>query len=55
MYAFTGLTPAMVTELTKKYSIYLPQTGRISVAGVNQKNLDYICECFHIVTEGKTI
>jgi aspartate aminotransferase len=35
MFAFTGLTSEMVTEVIEKYSIHMPLDGRISVAGVN--------------------
>lgn len=43
MFAYTGLSEDMVEELKGKYSIYLPFDGRISIASVNQSNIDYIC------------
>jgi aspartate aminotransferase len=33
MFAFTGMSAAMVTELTDTYAIYLTKDGRISVGG----------------------
>lgn len=42
MFSFTGLTNAQVTQMVKKHSIYMTQDGRISVCGVNTKNVKYI-------------
>jgi aspartate aminotransferase len=53
MFAYTGLSKAMVDELREKYAIYLTADGRISIAGLNSGNLDYISEAFHTVTKGK--
>lgn len=55
MFAYTGLTPEMVKEVREKYSIYMPPDGRISIAGVNSKNIDHICTAFHNVSHGKNI
>lgn len=53
MFAYTGLSEAQVTELREKYAIYMTADGRISIAGLNTGNLDYISEAFHNVTKGK--
>jgi len=53
MFAFTGLNKDMVDELRTKYAIYMTADGRISIAGLNTGNLDYIAESFHAVTKGK--
>jgi aspartate aminotransferase len=53
MFAFTGLNKDMVNELREKYAIYMTMDGRISIAGMNTSNLDYIAEAFHKVTHGK--
>lgn len=53
MFAYTGLTKDMVMELREKYAIYMTADGRISIAGLNSGNLDYISEAFHKVTKGK--
>ena len=37
----------------KEYGIYMTADGRISIAGLNSKNLDYIAEAFHNVTKDK--
>ncbi|KAI2493687.1 Aminotransferase class I and II [Fragilaria crotonensis] len=55
MFAFTGMSPDMVTELTDTYAIYLTKDGRISVAGLNDGNVDYVAKAVHAVTDGKSI
>jgi len=54
MFAYTGLNKDQVNELREKYAIYLTQDGRISISGLNTKNLAYVAEAFHKVTHGKT-
>lgn len=39
-----------VDELTGKHSIYLTRNGRISMAGVNTKNVGRLAEAIHKVT-----
>jgi len=53
MFAYTGLNQDMVNELREKYAIYMTMDGRISIAGLNTGNLDYISDAFHQVTKGK--
>jgi aspartate aminotransferase len=53
MFAFTGLTKEMVDQLRNDYAIYMTTDGRISVAGLNPTNLDYIADAFHNVTKDK--
>ena len=54
MFAFTGLNKDQVNELREKYAIYMTMDGRISIAGLNSKNLDYVADAFHKVTTGKS-
>lgn len=54
MFAYTGLTKEMVDELRTKYAIYMTGDARISICGLNTKNLDYVAEAFHQVTHNKT-
>jgi len=42
MFSFTGLTGEQVDQMLKKHSIYMTRDGRISVCGVNSKNVKYI-------------
>ena len=53
MFAYTGLNKEQVTELRERFAIYMTADGRISIAGLNTKNLDYISSAFHEVTTGK--
>jgi len=55
MFTFTGLTQQQVTELIQKYHIYLLQNGRISLSGVNSKNVHYIAQSIHDVVVGPHI
>lgn len=45
MFSYTGLTPVQVDTLKKEYSIYIVGAGRINVAGINDSNLQRLCDC----------
>ncbi len=45
----------MCDELTSKYSIFLTKDGRISLAGLNDGNIEYVAKAVHAVTDGKSI
>lgn len=51
MFCFTGLQPPQVERLTKEFSIYLTKDGRISMAGVTTKNVEYLAHSIHEVTK----
>ena len=55
MFAFTGMSAEMCDELTSKYAIFLTRDGRISIAGLNDSNLEYVAKAIHAVTDGKSI
>jgi aromatic-amino-acid transaminase len=42
MFSYSGLDRAQVERLRREYSIYAVDTGRICVAALNPKNLDYV-------------
>lgn len=44
MFSYSGLTKAQVTKLREKYSIYALDSGRICVAALNTKNIDYVAK-----------
>ena len=44
MFSYSGLTKEQVQRLRKEYSIYAIETGRICVAALNSKNIDYVAE-----------
>lgn len=41
MFTFTGLSKQQVIELRVKWHVYMAETGRISMAGLNTSNLKY--------------
>jgi aromatic-amino-acid transaminase len=49
MFSYSGLTKDQVLRLRKDYSIYAIETGRICVAALNSKNVDYIAEAIAAV------
>ena len=44
MFSYSGLTLEQVRTLRSEYSIYIADTGRMSVAGISDDNIDYLCE-----------
>ncbi|CAK5098908.1 unnamed protein product [Meloidogyne enterolobii] len=51
MFCYTGISPEQVDRLTKEFSIYLTRDGRISVAGISSKNIEYLANALHQVTK----
>jgi len=47
MFSYTGLTPKQVEKMIKTHHIYMLSNGRISMAGVNSKNVAYIAKAIH--------
>jgi len=43
MFSYSGLSPAQVDRLRNEFGIYALSTGRICVASLNSKNIDYVC------------
>lgn len=44
MFSFLGLNPEQVQKLIKEYSVYLVGSSRINIAGINQRNIDYLAD-----------
>ena len=44
MFSYSGLTLEQVRTLRSEYAIYIADTGRMSIAGVSDDNIDYLCE-----------
>ncbi|KAI1811230.1 aspartate aminotransferase [Poronia punctata] len=42
MFSFTGLTPEQVASIQENGHVYILKSGRISVAGLNTKNVKYV-------------
>lgn len=51
MFCFTGMNAEQSTRLSTEFSIYLTKDGRISMAGVTSKNVDYLAHGIHEVTK----
>ncbi|KAL2708198.1 Aspartate aminotransferase [Kluyveromyces marxianus] len=51
MFYYTGLSPQQVQKLQDQYGIYLTQDGRMSLSGVNDGNIDYLCNSLLDVVE----
>ncbi|KAL1885906.1 Aspartate aminotransferase, cytoplasmic [Paecilomyces lecythidis] len=49
MFSFTGLNPNQVQVLREKWHIYMTKNGRISMAGLNTHNIDYVAEAIDSV------
>lgn len=44
MFSFLGLSVAQVQTLVTDYSVYLVDSSRINVAGINNSNIDYLAD-----------
>ncbi|KAL9243726.1 hypothetical protein vseg_017580 [Gypsophila vaccaria] len=51
MFCYSGLTPEQVDRLTREFHIYLTRNGRISMAGVTTKNVEYLAKAIHEVSK----
>jgi len=46
MFSFTGLTVAQSKAMVEKHHVYMTPNGRISVAGLTTKNVEYVAKAF---------
>lgn len=46
MFSYTGLTPAQVDRLREQHAVYLVNSGRMCVAGLNQANVTRVAQAF---------
>ncbi|WYZ36699.1 hypothetical protein EsH8_II_000205 [Colletotrichum jinshuiense] len=44
MFGYTGISKAQVQHLEEKYHVYMADTSRISIAGLNEKNVEYFAK-----------
>ncbi len=42
MFSFTGLTPEQVARLQSEFAVYMVSNGRMCIAGLNNKNVEYV-------------
>jgi aromatic-amino-acid transaminase len=45
MFSYSGLTKPQVERLRGEFSVYAIDTGRICVAALNSRNIDYVVDC----------
>ncbi|ASK27865.1 amino acid aminotransferase [Neisseria chenwenguii] len=46
MFSYTGLTAEQVVRLREEYAVYLVESGRMCVAGLNPSNIEYVADAF---------
>lgn len=51
MFSYTGLTAAQVERMKDEFGIYAVSTGRICLAALNSKNVDYVAKAIAAVTK----
>ena len=51
MFSYSGLNERDVAALRDRYSIYIVNSGRISVAGMTEENMDYLCSAIAAVLQ----
>jgi aspartate aminotransferase len=51
MFAYSGINPQQVDRLRKEYSVYMNKDGRMSIAGINSGNVEYLARAIHDVTK----
>ena len=49
MFSYTGLTAAQVEKMKEDFGIYAVSTGRICLAALNTKNIDYVAKAIAAV------
>ncbi|NKE64967.1 aspartate/tyrosine/aromatic aminotransferase [Ramlibacter sp. RBP-2] len=45
MFSYSGLTKDQMVRLRSEFSVYGTDTGRMCVAALNSRNIDYVCAC----------
>lgn len=51
MFSFLGITPDQVQRLANDMSIYMVDSSRINIAGLNAQNIDYFCRAVAAVCD----
>ncbi len=52
MFSYSGLNPAQVERLRDEFGIYAVATGRICLAALNSRNIDYVAKAMATVIKG---
>lgn len=52
MFSYSGLSAAQVERLREEFGVYAVASGRICVAALNSKNIDWVCDAIAAVMKG---
>ncbi|KAF9893348.1 hypothetical protein FE257_011780 [Aspergillus nanangensis] len=52
MFSYTGLRREQVGQLRDEYHVYLMPSGRASICGLTEENVDYVADAIHQVLSG---
>jgi len=55
MFSYLGITKEQAQKLVNEYHIYLLETGRISMAGLNEHNMEYFVTALHNVLTSRKV
>ena len=44
MFSFLGISRSQVIRLREEFHVYLVESSRINMAGINQSNVDYVSD-----------
>jgi aspartate aminotransferase len=44
MFSFLGLSREQVIQLREEFHVYMVESSRINIAGINQSNIDYVAD-----------
>jgi aspartate aminotransferase len=49
MFSFLGLTREQIVAMRERSHVYLVESSRINIAGINQSNADYVADAIAAV------
>ena len=52
MFSYTGLTKEQCTRMVEEFHVYMLDTGRINVAGLNEASIPILVDAIHAVVTG---
>ena len=52
MFSFLGITKEQVVELRERFHVYMLESSRINVAGINRHNVDHVADSIAAVLRG---
>ena len=49
MFSFLGIDQDQINRLQQEFSIYMVNSSRVNIAGLNSRNIDYVCDAIAAV------